>query len=139
MALIELKLDPTRRELRLFGAVFFPAFFAIVAAAVWKVWGSLLVAAMIFGTALCISIIGLMHVPFMRMVYVSWMYAAYPIGWTVSHVMLGSLYYLVITPVSLIMKLVGRDPLKRQLDGSVESYWIPRKHAEGVERYFRQF
>jgi TRAP-type C4-dicarboxylate transport system permease small subunit len=139
MALIELKLDPTRRELRIFGLVLFPVFFALVGLMTWKIVGSLQAAVIIWSVALGITLVGLASLTFMRAVYVGWMYAAYPIGWTISHVMFATVYYLLITPIGLTMRLAGRDLLKLRLDRSSRSYWIRRKPAEDLDRYFRQF
>jgi hypothetical protein len=139
MALIELNLDPSQRELRIFGAVLFPAFFVLVSTIVWVASGSLPAVVAILGAAFCIAAIGLVYLPFMRMVYITWMYAAYPIGMTVSHVVLASCYYLLLTPIGLLTRLFRRDPLARRLDRSRQSYWTPRKQRVGVDQYFRQF
>jgi hypothetical protein len=67
------------------------------------------------------------------------MYAAFPIGWVVSHVMLALIYYGVMTPIGLVMRLLGRDPLKRKLDRSADTYWEPREPIANSKRYFQQF
>ncbi|MFQ5458306.1 MAG: SxtJ family membrane protein [Myxococcota bacterium] len=139
MALIELKLDPSRRELRVFGGILFPGFFALLGAFAWKIAGSLPAALTIWGVALGITLIGMLYLPVMRAVYIGWMYAAYPIGWTVSHIMFAAAYYLFLTPLGLVMRVAGRDPLHRALDRSRQSYWIPRKQARDIDQYFRQF
>jgi Saxitoxin biosynthesis operon protein SxtJ len=76
---------------------------------------------------------------FGRWLYVGWMYATYPIAWTVSHLILGVAYYLVATPIGLTMRLFGRDPLGREFDKSAQSYWIVRTPNRDDARYFRQF
>ena len=76
---------------------------------------------------------------FGRSFYVGWMYATYPIAWTVSHLILGVAYYLVATPIGLAMRLFGRDPLRREFDKSAQSYWIARRPNRDDARYFRQF
>ena len=74
-----------------------------------------------------------------RIVYLAWMYAVYPIGWTVSHLALAVVYYLVVTPIGLLMRLFGRDPMLRKFDPSATTYWQPHDSADEPERYFRQF
>ena len=44
----------------------------------------------------------------------------------VSPVVLGILFYLVITPTGLIFKLLGKDPLRLKWDASASSYWLDR-------------
>ncbi|MEP7340314.1 MAG: SxtJ family membrane protein [Acidobacteriota bacterium] len=60
-------------------------------------------------------------------VYKAWMKFALVLGWINTRIFLGLFFYLVITPVSLVMKLVKRDALKRKLDRSCSSYWQSRK------------
>lgn len=44
----------------------------------------------------------------------------------VSPVILGILYFAVVTPVGLLMRAFGQDPLRLRRDKSVGSYWILR-------------
>jgi hypothetical protein len=62
-----------------------------------------------------------------------------PIGFVVSFILLAVFYYLVITPIGLVFRLMGRDPLCRKFDNTTDSYWLPHKPVETVDRYFRQF
>lgn len=71
--------------------------------------------------------------------YRGWMFAALPIGWVISHVILGAVYYLVITPIGLILRAVGNDPMQRRIDRAAATYWIPHTQQTDSSRYFRQF
>jgi hypothetical protein len=62
-----------------------------------------------------------------------------PIGWVMSHVILGIIYYLVLTPIGLLLRALGRDPLRRRFETGARSYWIDRGEEPAVERYFRQY
>ena len=75
-----------------------------------------------------------------RWIYLGWLYAVFPIGWTVSHVLLAATYYLVVTP-DRAADATGqrRDPLERTLDRAASSYWTERRPVRDVRRYFRQF
>jgi ABC-type uncharacterized transport system permease subunit len=75
----------------------------------------------------------------MRPVFVGMSAAVYPIGWVVSHVLLAVVYYLVVTPTGVALRLVGRDPLQRRRDGDRQSFWIKRDGEPEVESYFRQY
>ena len=44
----------------------------------------------------------------------------------VSPLALGILFFLVVTPIGLVMRLFGKDPLRLRLDRSAGSYWIER-------------
>ena len=67
------------------------------------------------------------------------MYAAFPIGWTVSHAILALLYYGILTPIGLIMRLIGYDPLSRRLRSEDRTYWEEYSPEGDRKRYFRQF
>ena len=47
-----------------------------------------------------------------RPIFVGWMVLAFPIGWAVSLVLLGLVYYGLFTPIGLVFRLVGRDALQ---------------------------
>jgi hypothetical protein len=74
-----------------------------------------------------------------RTLYVGWMSAGVPVGWTVSQVCLALAYYVVLTPIGLLMRALGRDPMQRSLDRSAKSYWVEAPRPDSLERHFRQF
>jgi hypothetical protein len=39
---------------------------------------------------------------------------------------MGILFFLVITPAAILLRLFGKDPLRLHYDKSAASYWIPR-------------
>ena len=47
----------------------------------------------------------------------------------VNPVVMGLLFYATITPMALVMKLMGKDPLRRRFDPEAKSYWIERRPA----------
>jgi hypothetical protein len=61
----------------------------------------------------------------LRPVYTGWMIVAFPIGWTVSKIALGLMFFLVFLPVGLVFRMTGRDVLhlKRRAGGS---YWLAK-------------
>ncbi len=74
-----------------------------------------------------------------KKLYVGWILAAAPIGWTISHLVLGIVYYGVLTPIGLAMRAMGRDPMRRRFEPGAESYWIERPARPDPLRHFRQF
>jgi hypothetical protein len=90
-----------------------------------------------FGAALAV-LIWIAPAP-ARMIYIGWMSAAEPIGWTMTNLILAIVYYLVLTPVALLMRLMGRDPMQRKLDPSATTYWIERQPPSDMKQYFKQF
>jgi hypothetical protein len=74
-----------------------------------------------------------------RPLYMTWMYAAFPVGWLVSHAILGAIFYGVLTPIGILVRLLSHDPLLRQFDASVDTYWIKHEVRDDLDRYFKQF
>lgn len=128
---------PSESDLRWFGVIVL-LFFGIVGGLVLWQLGSIFAARILWGTGLGIAGLYYLARPLRRPIYSVWMRAVTPIGWVVSHLVLGAIYYLVITPIALVMRLFGRDELKQRLDPSAPSYWSEREPAGDVARYFRQ-
>ena len=186
--MVEIKRDPTPREVAVFGGLCLAFFVLLGAVVLWRAEGLLAAAALLgmawlaslafnreggpgqlTGVALpalfavaggAVRLAGLspwavagglgavgvlaaatvwLSPPLGRRFYVAWMVAAAPIGWTISHVVLAAVYYLVLTPIGLALRLAGRDPLRRRFDASAPSYWIERRRETDPTRPFKQF
>jgi hypothetical protein len=61
-----------------------------------------------------------------------------PIGWIVSHLLLGVLFFGLFTPVGLVFKLIGRDALARRYAPERASYWESKPGARDIRSYLRQ-
>jgi hypothetical protein len=57
-------------------------------------------------------------------VHRAWMALGEVLAWINTPILLGVLYYAVVTPIGLVMRLTGRDPMRRQFDRAGESYRI---------------
>jgi len=63
----------------------------------------------------------------MRSLYRGWMRIAMVIGNVVNRIILAIVYFIVITPMGLVMRMMGKDPMRRELDKSVASYRVISK------------
>jgi TRAP-type C4-dicarboxylate transport system permease small subunit len=138
MAIIEIKRNPGRRELLWFGLLFL-IFFGIIGAMIYWKFDAPTTAYRVWIAAVLLA--GLYYVcpPVRRPLYLGWMYAAYPIGFVVSYTVMLVIYYLVVTPIGLILRGMRRDSLCRRFDPAAKSYWIERGAEPDQQRYFRQF
>jgi hypothetical protein len=57
----------------------------------------------------------------------------------VSPVVLGFLFYAVITPVGLLLRVSGKDPLRLSLKPDSATYWIEREPGPSPETMRNQF
>ena len=56
----------------------------------------------------------------------AWMKVGAAIHAVVNPIVLGGIFFLVITPFGLVMRLAGRDALRRRLEPEARTYWIER-------------
>ncbi len=69
-----------------------------------------------------------------------WMGIAVIIGFFVSRIILFILYYLVITPMSLLVRIMGKDILDQKIDKNKDSYWQdPEIISTEKESYQNQY
>ena len=74
----------------------------------------------------------------LKPVYAGWMKVGHVLGWINTRIILGLMFFTVFFVVGLILKVLGKDPMSRKIDKSLESYRVPsRVHAKNhVERPF---
>ena len=56
--------------------------------------------------------------------YKLWMRFGFLLNAVMSRIILGIVYYLVVLPTGLIIRMRGRDPMNRKFDGNLESYRV---------------
>ena len=65
---------------------------------------------------------------------------AYAIGWFNTRLILCIIFYCIITPIGLIMKLFRKDPLEKAIEKKKDSYWLKKEPTiEDVARYEKTF
>jgi len=139
MSLVEINWNPEKKELRKFGLIAVLVLgaagiilrFVFGAAAIWA-W-------MLPIGGLCICLITFLSAKAGRIIYLGLTFAALPIGFVVSILLMGMFYFLVLTPIGIIFKLMGRDLLNRRFLPGAATYWSLRKNVTDQERYFHQF
>ena len=134
----DIPFSPPPRMLRQFAALWL-AFFGGMAAWQGLVRGRVGVALTIGALAVVVGGVGLARPRLIRPIFVGWMVLAFPIGWAVSLLLLGLVYYGLFLPISLVFRLVGRDALRLRPRPGAATYWTPRPEVVDVRRYFRQF
>jgi hypothetical protein len=139
MRLIEINTAPARRQLRTFGVIWFPLFCGMVGLIVWKATrsdGAWIAASSV---AVLSVLLGLVAPKLLRPLFVGLMVVSFPIGWVVSHVLMAFVYYAVITPVGLALRIAGRDLLNRRLEPDAKTYWEAMPAPENKGRYFKGY
>ena len=62
-----------------------------------------------------------------------------PIGFVVSHLLMMIVYYLVVTPIALVFRLMGRDVIGRRIEPDKKTYWHERDTSRPASSYFKLY
>jgi hypothetical protein len=139
MSLIEINRYPKRNELRNFAMIALIAS-VIVASLLYLLKGVRIQwAVIIFAAGFGIFLSSLVSLKLTRIIYLGLILVTFPIGWVVSLILLAAFYFLLLTPLGLLFRLLGRDPLGRRFDPAAKSYWLARRQPDSLDRYFHQY
>ena len=146
--MIEIQMDPDEKTLKQFGFIALVGMGAIAGLA----WFELLifsggwlgtarpvVAASLAGFGVLAATLSIVYPRGNRWLFVGLSVAAFPIGFVLSHVIMATLFFLIITPIGLVMRAVGRDPLDNEFRDGGETYWRASRPKRPAESYFKQF
>jgi hypothetical protein len=126
--------NPDRKELRTFGLITGGIAAGLFGLALpllfahgfpkwpWPVAGVLIVWALAAPTTL-------------KPVYLVWMTIGQVLGWVNTRIILTVMFYLIILPVGLLRRLMGKDPMARTMSPQEKSYRVAstvpdKKHVE---------
>ena len=127
----------SKAELRKFGLTVGGAFVVLGGISWWR--GHELPPRVLWTLAALLIVPGAIAPAVLGPVHRVWMAFATVLGHVNTRIILTVLFYLVMTPVGLIMRLF-RDPLDRSLGDRSTSQWIKREpQPVEPERYERQF
>jgi len=139
MALVAFNSKPTDAQLKWFGCVWLPLSLVAIGCAVWLKAGVDLVM-MIAASLTAVSILLAAIAPrSLKPAFVGLLVVTFPIGFVVSHVMMAMVFFALVTPLALALRLFGHDALSLRFEKDAKSYWIPHAERAPVTRYFRQF
>tara|TARA_B100001996_G_scaffold230383_1_gene177664 strand:+ start:154 stop:552 length:399 start_codon:yes stop_codon:yes gene_type:complete len=107
---------------RSFGLLFFIVFIIV---AFWSFRGNMdqikfwsIVLSVIF------LILGLINSKLLTPLNKSWHYLGIFLGMIVSPIVMGVIYFLVVSPIGFVMRVLGKDLLRLKSNKNIKSYWI---------------
>jgi hypothetical protein len=110
----------------------------LLAIALWNLYrGRMTVVAIFVTIAGFLTLIGLFVPVAARTFHRFWMGIAAVLGYVNSRILLSLLYYGMFTPVGLVRRLIGRDPLKRR-GAAQSSYWVTREYTRQTKNQFER-
>jgi Saxitoxin biosynthesis operon protein SxtJ len=73
-----------------------------------------------------LAMAGLVMPGILKHIYQGWMWVGHVMGWVNTRIILGVLFYGIVTPMGLIMKMTGRDPMRRSYEPDALTYRVIR-------------
>ena len=108
---------------RNFGIVFFFVFLII---SLWPLTNENPLRVWSIFVAIIFLILGLMNSKLLTPLNILWFKFGKLLGSIVSPIVMGIVFFVVITPTGLIMKIIGKDLLNNKYNNKIKSYWINR-------------
>ena len=110
----------------------------LAAIALWNLYRGRMTQVAVFGSiAGLLVVIGLLVPAAARAFHNLWMGLAGILGYINSRILLSLLYYGVFTPVGVVRRLLGRDPMRRRAPAE-SSYWIQRENTRQSKAQFER-
>ncbi len=89
--------------------------------------------------ALILMLLGLVRPVWLRLPNRLWMRFALLISRVTNPIVTALLFFLVFTPFAVVLRMLGKDPLRRAFDPQASTYWIARETGPEPSGMGRQF
>jgi hypothetical protein len=125
-----------KKQLRSFGLIVGGIFAAI---GLWPLaiyfaeprWWALIAAAVL-------AVPAVVYPPVLFWPHKGWMYIGHVLAWINTRIILGFIFYGVITPIGVIRRMLGKDPMGRRPSPESKTYRVPRqpRHPSHLRRQY---
>jgi hypothetical protein len=90
------------------------------------------------GIAIFMFTTGLIYPPVLKPLFRVWMAVGEVLGWVNTRIILALVYYGMIVPIGMLLRLMKNDPMQRSFDRSAASYRITRtkRPASHMQRQY---
>tara|TARA_B100000700_G_scaffold172522_1_gene190598 strand:- start:974 stop:1369 length:396 start_codon:yes stop_codon:yes gene_type:complete len=112
---------------RSFGIVFFVVFLII---SVWPLLNENPLRIWAISVSIIFLILGLMNSKILTPLNLVWYKFGILLGILISPIVMGIVFFLVVTPTGFIMKILGKDLLNTNFNKEIKSYWINRDNSK---------
>lgn len=134
--MLDLPINPTDRALRQFAGTWFLVFFLAAFRCSAHGHKTASIALTFIGL---VGMAGLVKPFLVKYLFLGATIAAYPFGWLLTQIILAIMFYIVLTPIALIARWRGRDPLQLRRGTAKSTFWAPRAQPPPPEKYLKQF
>jgi len=135
--LLRINKNPSRNELRQLAWSLLIGFGVLGVIALWRHRPTL--AYRLWGTGGILGTASLVSTQTSRIIYRLWMGWAVVMGTVMTQIILACLFFVVITPIAILFRCFGRDPLRLKKSSIDESYWTDHPKITDRSYYQRLF
>ena len=119
---------------RSFGLLFFFVFFIL---ALWPLTKKGELNLYLISIALIFLVLGLLNSKILSPFNNVWIKLGEILGRIIAPIVMAIVYFLILTPISLLVRLFGKDLIGIKFSNDIKSYWVERKkHLGSMDKQF---
>ena len=119
---------------RSFGILFFLVFLGF---GLWPLTNEMSTKYYLILFSLIFLSLGLVKSKFLSPLNTGWIKLGEILGKIIAPIVMAIVYFLILTPISLLVRLFGKDLIEMKFNNNVKSYWIKRKkHLGTMDKQF---
>lgn len=127
------------KDIRVWALVFTGALI-VVGSVQFLLWQHQRAATICWILAACFLLPGLLVPSALTPIYKGWLKFAALLAWVNTRLILGLTFFLVFTPLGILMRLLGKDLIKERWEAKATSYWIEKEKIPfDRTRYEKQY
>ena len=65
-----------------------------------------------------------------------WIKFGYLLGAIIAPIVMGIIFFLIVTPIGFIMRIFGKDFLSLKFKKELNTYWLKRKNVKSMKKQF---
>ncbi len=117
-----------KNQNRSFGLLFFIVFLVI---ALWPLTKKGEINFYLISIALIFLVLGLLNSKILSPFNKAWIKLGEILGRFIAPIVMAIVYFLILTPISLLVRLFGKDLIGMKFSNDIKSYWVKRKKNLG--------
>ena len=117
-----------KNQNRSFGLLFFIFFLAL---ALWPLTKKGEINLYLIVIALIFLVLGLLNSRILSPFNKAWIKLGEILGRIIAPIVMAIVYFLILTPISLLVRLFGKDLIGMKFSSDIKSYWVKRKKRLG--------
>lgn len=133
-------MEKTKKNILIFGYGL-SIILSILATLHWKRHSFDVFSSALYFLSFCFLLVSMFGFKLLEIIYDRWMIVANVIGKIMTIIIMSMLFYLIFTPVGLVLRVLKKDFLDRALKKEEKSYWIKKENLKysSKESYRKQF